>query len=84
MWSPGGYVATGVAEAETGFVVPERIPQKTHRGFLVSKYKNTLLWIKMYIVENFSMHSQGHVWKRSFSRVCLMLPVCSLSWVHES
>lgn len=38
----------------------------------------------MYIVENFSMHSQGYVWKRRFSRACLMLTVCSLGWVHES
>lgn len=50
---------------------------------LVSKYKNTLLWIKMYTVENFSMHSQGYVWKRGFSRawdVSCVQP----GWVHES
>lgn len=39
-------VAKAVAEAKTGFVCPEWIPLKTGHGFLVSEYKNTLLWIK--------------------------------------
>lgn len=37
--------------------------------FLLSKYKNTFIWIKMYTVENSSMHSLG-VRKRLFWRVC--------------
>ena len=68
--------------------VPDLITLKIGHCFLLSKYKNTFIWIKMYTVENSSMHSLG-VWKRRFSsRVCVVLydwcGDCSLGWVHES
>lgn len=53
--------------------VPDLITLKIGHCFLLSKYKNTFIWIKMYTVENSSMHSLD-VWKRMFScKVCVVL-----------
>lgn len=61
-----------VAKGDVSFV-PDLITLKIGHCFLLSKYKNTFIWIKMYTVENSSMHSLG-VWKRMFScRVCVVL-----------
>lgn len=65
-------IGTGWLKWDVSFV-PDLITLKIGHCFLLSKYKNTFIWIKMYTVENSSMHSLG-VWKRRFScRVCIVL-----------
>lgn len=62
----GALIGTGQRwlKGDVSFV-PDLMTLKIGHCFLLSKYKNTFIWIKMYTVENSSMHSLG-VWKRRF------------------